>query len=182
MPSPEEFLDGYFLQHEYDPIARRAYYLKTRQLKGRRPGRGKTVVRAVRHPVQKTAAQKRKETEARVAALKIRLEKLQKALELLVAQAKSRSGVKTPKHSKATPSKSSHQTAKQKADAAKRSKDYRRTHQPKTASQEVKDLQKKIEAIQQRIKKVRAELAAANKRKAQRKSGVVRASRSVINK
>ena len=165
MPSPEEFIDSLLHARDYDPVARREYYLKTRKLKGRRVGAGKTAV--ARHPSSGTASvkrpsptakisakERRKAIEARVAALQARLDKLKKVLEELVRQAKLRSGVETPK--KDTPSdKPEKLTNKEKADAAERAKEFREKNKDPSLSAQAKALESKIKSVQARIKQMK---------------------------
>lgn len=171
MQSPEQFIaNELFHIREYDPVARREYYLKTRKLKGRRVGAGRTavarhpstkaspVVKAVKAAPKKAPQDTRKQTEARVAALQVRLEKLRKVLADLVEQAKARSGV-DPSKTNTTPQKSQPQTQKQKADAAKRSKDYYQKNKDEILSDQEKSLQGQIKRIEERIREMRAELA-----------------------
>lgn len=145
------------LVHEYDPAKRREYYLKTRQLKGRKRG-------TVQKPPTKTRAQRqaerRKKLEAEVAALKGRLEKLREALKTLTQQAKARSGVdpksttskKSETKGKSSPTK---KTAAQKAKDAKASKEYYEKNKDKLLEEEVQSLKAKIKTIQERIAKMR---------------------------
>jgi hypothetical protein len=169
MPSPDEFIEGFFLQHadtQYDALKRHEYYLRTRNLKGRHPGLvdAGAVLNKVKNinsstiKKHKTAAQQRHETTAHLLVLKNRLERLQKVLALLVKQAKGRSGVDSPtKKTAKTDRKPSKLTAEQRSKAAKRSKAYRRTHKP-NPSQQVKELDARIKVIQAKIRKLRAEL------------------------
>ncbi|AOZ64878.1 hypothetical protein SEA_MAYA_13 [Streptomyces phage Maya] len=143
--------------HEYDPAKRRAYYLKTRQLKGRTK-KGVTLKPATKTRAQRQA-ERRKKLEAEVTALKGRLEKLRKALSVLTEQAKARSGAetkKTPAKKASSAAKSStKQTAAQKAKAAKASKEYYEKNKDKLLEDEVKSLKAKIKTMQERIEKMR---------------------------
>lgn len=165
------------LVHEYDAAKRRAYYLKTRQLKGKRSATIKVTKprpKAAPKPPVKTKAQRqaerRKQLEAQVTTLKNRLEALREVMAEKVKQAKARSGVKPAKSSsKKTASTTTSQTksaskvapkltAKQKADAAKRSKEYydenKYTSKDQLLANEVKSLTAKIKTIQERIAKM----------------------------
>lgn len=157
--------------HDYDPVKRREYYLKNRELKGRKPRltddsvghlvRGKVVVAKKPKKPKQTPAQKRKAVAANLEALKGRLERLREVLRELVKAAKGRSGAKDEdKHKKREPSK---QTAKQKADAKKRSKEYYDKHKG-TPEAQVKEIQAKIKEIQAKIADLRAKLASSNKK------------------
>lgn len=144
--------------HDYDAAKRRAYYLRNRQLKGRKPAKAK--------PSKKTRAQRqaerRKKLEAQVDALKGRLEKLRAVLSELTEQAKKRSGVdttkansKTTSTTKKTPEKKL--TAAQKAKAAKASEEYRKKNPDKALADDVKSLNAKIKTIKEQIAKKRKE-------------------------
>jgi hypothetical protein len=166
MQSPEEFIAELFHIREYDPAARREYYLKTRKLKGRRVGAGKTAIARhpstvpVKRPVlstpKKTSDERRKETEARVAALQERLAKLKKVLAELVAQAKARSGVEPTQAPKPVPANA---TPKQKADAAKASKDYYEKNKDEILSEQAKALETQIKSVEDKIQQMRSQLA-----------------------
>ncbi|QPX71466.1 hypothetical protein SscP1EGY_71 [Streptomyces phage SscP1EGY] len=154
------------LEHAYDPVKRREYYLKTRNLKGRKASAirtSKSRPTAKPKPPTKTRAQRqaerRRKLEAEVNALKARLEKLRTALAELTEQAKARSGVKpssnTPKKKTAAKSTAKKQTASQKAQAAKQSKEYYEKHKDEILADQVKSLKGKIKTIQERIEKMR---------------------------
>ena len=184
MQSPEEFIEGFFHARDYDPAARREYYLKTRKLKGRRVGSSNTAI--ARHPSsgsasvkrplpsapKKSASERRKAIEARVAALQARLDKLQKILTELVRQAKLRSGVETPKKDTAN-DKPEKLTTKQKADAAERAKDFYEKNKDPKLSEQAKALEAKIKSVQAKIKQMRSQLAAVRSRELKRKSDSV---------
>lgn len=170
MQSVEEFISELFhIREDYDPRKRREYYLRTRQLKGRKVGNSKTAI--ARHPSVKTAPmvkplraapkktseQRRQETEARVAALQARLDTLRKVLRDLVEQAKARSGVEDTKASPDTSKQS--QTAKQKKDAAERAKDFYEKNKEDILSDKEQNLQIQIQRVEQKIREMRAELA-----------------------
>jgi hypothetical protein len=151
--TPEEVI----LQHAkapYDPAKRRERYLRTRQLKGRAPGKapntlgskpsGKPYIpsRTPRGitPLEQRRKQRRKEIEAQTEALRKRLGKLRKVLKELVKEAKRLNGEVVPDRAQTThePVSSTKQapaqklTTTEKRDAAKRSKDYYEKHvQPK---------------------------------------------------
>ncbi len=184
----EEFIDS--LLHEYDPLKRREYYLKNRELKGRRKNgrddlgelsRFKTsVATAVKKKSKKTPAQKRKAVAANLEALKGRLERLREVLRELVKAAKGRSGVKgdEKKSKDREPSKLS---AKQKAAAKKRSKEYYDKHKG-TPEAQVKEIQAKIKEIQAKIADLRAKLASSNKKPAKKDELKLQVSSSTTKK
>lgn len=195
---------------DYDPAAAREYYLRNRQLKGRQAAAQKPILKrgpaaakplptkkvagkvvpikkvAKKAPPGKSAAQLRKEVDAKVASLKGRLEALQKELAALVKQAKARSGVKTPAKKLPTnasaskpPSKS---TSKEKAAAAKASQKYRDGHKTeKKPSEDVASLEAKIAAVKEKILEMKAQLAKAQQEATKRKSSSVGA-RAKTNK
>jgi ubiquinone biosynthesis protein UbiJ len=147
------------LVHAYDASKRREYYLRTRKLKGRQPGKAA--------PPKKTRAQRqaerRKKLEAQVEALKGRLEKLRAVLAQLTEQAKKRSGVDTKKTTSKKTTSSTKKAAEkkltpaQKAKAAKASEEYRKKNPEKALADDVKSLNDKIKTIQERIAKMRKE-------------------------
>lgn len=165
------------LFHDYDPVKRREYYLKTRELTGRKAGSPKELeglARSSSHlgkakprPKIKTATERRKATEARLAQLQGRLKKLQEVLADLVKKTGGdHKKDDSPDHKKKKePSKL---TAKQKADAAKRSKEYRKKNPP---SEQIKQITAKIKTIQAKIAKLRAE-AKTPEKKPTKKSGL----------
>jgi hypothetical protein len=142
----------------YDAVKRREYYLRTRKLKGRKPGSGIRPAVKNQTRAQKTAEHRRKQ-EAQISALKGRLAKLQEVLAAETKQAKARSGVKTSKSStdqkSSSNSDSKHLTPAEKAKAAKASADYRKKNPNPSLSDQVKSLTEKIKTIQERIAKMR---------------------------
>lgn len=162
-------MDEDSLSHVYDAVKRREYYLKNRNLKGRKHGSG-----VVTKPRVKSRAEIAKERHAhlqeQVSALKGRLERLQAALKILVEQAKKRSGVKptaTAAGKKAATSqhkanaKPQRLTAAQKKAKAEAEKKARREQAIKNGtatngdlSSEVKSLNERIKSIQARIEKM----------------------------
>ena len=161
-------MDDEVVIHEYDPVKRREYYLKNRNLKGRT---SRTAVKPAPNRQQRQEERRRK-LQAQVDALKARLQTLRETLGELTKAAKARSGVKTPS-AKQQPSKkdtsngkkaADKPTAKEKADAAKRSKEYYEKNKNQVLADEVKSLTAKIETIQERIANMRkTSSAGANK-------------------
>jgi hypothetical protein len=170
----------------YNPAKAHEYYLRTRALKGKTPAGVKPVSKgrpAAVKPASKgkmpgakkpaglwganAAAQKRKETEAKVAALKLRLEKLRIVLADLTTQAKARSGVEPVKDAKEKASGkkegkgSSKLTPKQEQALKKWREDYEKKNkkEPTVDEQEaqlakqVKDALDKIAYIRGSLKK-----------------------------
>lgn len=166
------------LLHAYDPVKAREYYLRTRKLKGRKKGsednKGDKNSGSVKPSgtkkspvVKKRAKQKRAETEAKVAALKKRLERLKEVLSELVKEAKARSGVKdeSPKakadQNEETKARKPLTSAQKKAQAERAKKAYEK-EKKQSPDQELKELQEKIKDIRAKIK---AAIADADKNK-----------------
>ena len=156
------------LSHVYDPVKRREYYLRNRKLKGRTHGSSKATKPRVKSKAE-LAKERHAHLEEQVLALKGRLEKLQAALKVLVAQAKARSGVKSTPTSttkktasqKKPNAKSQKLTPAQKKAKAEAEKKARREQAVKDGtannsqlSDEVKALNEKIKTIKARIEKM----------------------------
>lgn len=169
-----EELDNFHIVHDYDPVKRREYYLKNRQLKGRKIGRVKNDGSlglgsfSMKKP-KKNAAQKRKEAAARIKATLAKLERLKAALERLVDQAQKRSGADSSSDSKKSPSKSSEKssssktTAKEKADSRERSKKYYQEHKDDPSFKKIKQLRDQIRALREQLKQEVADFESAKK-------------------
>jgi len=163
--------------HAYDPVKRREYYLRTRELVGNQkkalpvpvkalPSRKSTKpVKALpvrRAPVKKSRAQRHKELEERATRLQAKLDQLLKVLKALVEAAQKRSGVdkntvekyRDKKRSDPT-SKYDKKTQKQKDAAAEASKKYYDKNKDQILEERVKDLSDKVKAIQERIRRLR---------------------------
>lgn len=184
----------------YDPVKRREYYLKNRQLKGRQPGRGEVQpdTRTVGGRPTSGAVQPKKSpnktTAERVKALEVRLDRLREILDRLVKEAKTRSGAKEePKGSdknsnsagKGGSSKDSKLSAQEKREAAKRSKEYREKNKKPSDDQKAEEIQKKIKETLEKIKELRAQIAASKRaaqKRAQSKPGSVGARNSTTTK
>lgn len=145
----------------YDPAKARDYYLRTRQLKGRRPAR----VVAPKGPNSPTAvpvASKRrhppkKDFKAERAALERRLNRLRDILAQKVKEAKARSGVQAPvKHTpkgnaaKNSPSNKNSKPLTAHQQHVKNAK-ARADYKPQSESQEIKQLRKQIADIRAKI-------------------------------
>ena len=157
--------DSALLSHArvYDPAKARAYYLRTRHLKGRRPagstppsgGRPQSGGGTSAH----IRASRRAELQAQKAALEKRLDRLREVLAEKVKAAKLRSGIKEtpkkdPKEAADTNSKNKKGkplTAKQKADKRKASKEQYEKEKGTTLSQDVQQLQDQIKDIRAKI-------------------------------
>ena len=165
------------LEHAYDPVKRREYYERTKQLKGRRKGafeRSATPRQSAAltkgGTTSKSLTRQPSSTE-RLKQLQVKLDQLKKTLELLVKQAKARSGVETPTKKSASSSTtktgSSSTTTKklttsQKKDAAKRAEEYRKKSDNGPA-QKALALKKQIAETQKKIEKAKEQLAKARK-------------------
>jgi hypothetical protein len=189
MPSVNEtFINELMHFTDYDPQARHLAYLRTRQLKGRQPAAAapvkvpnrntgvvgptkkpaprKTVPNPAPKPTDSTAT--RAANQAKVDALKTRLEKLRAVLKDLVDKAQVRSGLPTAAEqaskasaaTKAAPAKkpAKELTAKQKADARKRSAEWYAKNKTKKVSEVTKDLQSQIDDTNAKIKAMRTKL------------------------
>lgn len=192
-PTAEEILEDFFslditesdLKHAYDPAKAREYYLRTRELKGRRKSavelttsmKTKTVTESSPSAKAKALATKKAKrlrgiAEDRVGALETRFEKLNKVLAELVKQAKARSGIDDNNDSKSSSSKSSGSdqkdrkplTASQKRDAAKKAKEAREKDGDPSLAAQAKALEAKIENVRERIAKIKAEIAESDKK------------------
>jgi len=151
---------------EYDPVKAREYYLRTRELKGRRRGSSETTTstsngRSVTRTLS-TAPEPPIEsaTKDRTAKFKVRLEKLKAVLEQLVKEAKDRSGVDQPAKADDTAkdatepaqTKAEDKTAAQKRDAAKAAKDYYEENKDAAAiRQDIADVKAKIKDAREKI-------------------------------
>lgn len=170
-------VETFILEHVYDPVKRRQYYLRTRELKGRRNGgtdasssrvgRPKSVgVREGESGIADPQSDRtRAEVKARVNALKNRLEKLKTLLDELVEQAKKRSGVETKKE---TPKKESLSIKDTKPATAKEKREAKERYEKEQAKnpslkKEEAQLQAEIAEIREKITKVRDDLKAAVK-------------------
>lgn len=170
------------LSHEYDAAERRAYYLRTRKLKGRNPESPEQKVGRTTGSMLMTLAQARKKRreenrrkqEAQVEALKAKLEKLREVLTELVKQAKLRSGVSPKKDNPDTKDRATKPpklTPAQKKEAAEKAKEYREKNPEKALAEDIKSLNDKIKAIQERITKLRNAVSAGTKQSTLKRRG-----------
>lgn len=164
-------MDEDSLSHAYDAAKRREYYLRNRQLKGRKRGSGRAT-----KPRGKSRAEVAKERhahlQAQVSALKGRLEKLQAALKILVEQAKKRSGVQPSKTATAKKTAASQQktaakpqklTAAQKKAKAEAEKKVRREQAIKDGTATNGDLSEEVKSLNERIKTIHARIEKMHK-------------------
>ena len=176
--------DSALFHGAYDPVKAREYYLKTRELKGRRkgsqaptpskqPARRETTTPAprARKAGNSTAKQRRKELEAKKAALEKRLDRLTEILREKVKAAKALNAPAQPKKSvgKAASAKTSSsssrkssssesrdrkpETATQKRERAKKAKEAYEKENPGSLSQDIEILQEQIKDIRSKIEK-----------------------------
>lgn len=97
------FIDA-ILIHEYDPVAAREYYLRTRKLLGREPGEGADPVsvrnaakasaesQAAKQKVESERANDRAALQAQLAELEVRVDQLNAAIKQAKAEAMRRAG------------------------------------------------------------------------------------------
>lgn len=170
--------DGTILMHEhapYDPVKAHAYYIRTRQLKGRKKGAPKpqatftptrkqhfTVKLANGATVRLTEQQLNEQkayAASRVANIKAKLSLLNTELKKLMAAAEAKKKAQQP------------QTAAEKAKAAKKAKQYRQSHQqqikskakaaPKKPAAPAKPQADPVAELQQKITQIKSSLTAA---------------------
>lgn len=168
--------ENFILRHAqvpYDPQRAHEYYLRTRELKGRKKGSKLPDVKLPKSAIAKadphkmTAAQRREQAHARVVAIQARLDRLKEVLAQLVEQAQSRSGAKPSSAEKAkatepakqtTNTKEKPKTAQQKKEDAKTARERYQKERQSPAQQEealraqVKDVENRIHEIRQQLK------------------------------
>lgn len=179
----------------YDPVKARAYYLRTRKLKGRKASTADvpSPVRGVEKPpgsaVIKGSKVNRANTKSRQAELLAQKERLEKRLDRLreilaqlVIAAKSRSGVKKPDSKDAAPEtqtdkadrnsdeKSKRLTPSQKTAKAKQAKEAYEKEHPNSLSTNVDILKEQVKDIQNQIQS-----AIADARERSSKAGIIKA-------
>lgn len=177
------------LKHEYDPVKRREYYLRNRELKGRRAGssspspssrQNQTVQGPYTRPNRSRGnTEARIHAEKRLEATQAKLERLKEVLAQLVKQAKARSGIETEDSSsksktsstKSTKTSNEKLTTSEKKEAAKRSAEYRKKNPEKTGPRkEQAQVQAEIKEIQKQIADLREKLKARRKRSSEKSS------------
>jgi hypothetical protein len=169
----------------YDPVKRREYYLRTRQLKGRGPGSGSTLGGSKIPGKGEPPKSGRRDSaiDARVSELQARLIKLRVLLRKLVEDAKRRSGVEIKKDNATTNTDTTGSTNKtepqtktvsQKKEAAKKSKEYYDKNIKKVSlSTREKQLKDQIADAERTIMKIRTDLKASIER-ARKKANIDR--------
>lgn len=178
----------------YDPVKAREYYLRTRKLKGRRPGvtndhrefkkaatgnEGKYARFRTDKPNRSKTKSRREELERQKKALEARLERLRDVLAELVEAAKKRSGgdpnkkgekkdtkeSTQSKGSKSKKSKDKPETAAEKKERAKKAKEEYEKEHPNSLSQDVEVLKSQVEDIQKKIRKALDDAREARERR-----------------
>jgi hypothetical protein len=164
-------MDENSLSHVYDPTKRREYYLRNRQLKGRKRGSGQATKPRVKSRAE-IAKERHAHLQEQVSALKGRLERLQAALKILVEQAKKRSGVKPTKTATAKKTVSFQQksdakpqklTTAQKKAKAEAEKKVRREQAIKDGTATNGDLSEEVKSLNERIKTIHARIEKMHK-------------------
>lgn len=160
--------DGTILMHgraPYNPVKAHEYYMRTRQLKGRKKGSstfkvskpsGKTVILT-----SQELAEQRAYAAKRINNIKLRLAELNSKLSIALKEARDKK-TKSEREAKKPP------TAAEKADARKESKKYRAKNQQKLANKSksaAKTGKSKetdpVEALQKRVGNIKKRLSAA---------------------
>lgn len=146
----------------YDPAKARAYYLRTRNLKGRKAG-GQDVTGQPQAEAVKTTkgSSRQQEIKAQKVALTKRLDKLRSILAELVDKAKSRSGVEDKPDKNDPPSetaarnesnkKNTPLTASQKRQKTDKAREEYKKQGGPSASKELEQLQRQIKDIRAKI-------------------------------
>lgn len=176
MPSAEDFVKRFLSHADYDPAARREYYLRTRELKGRTTGISPSVTprdrrpnRGLNDPAKEESQDSNKltPTQKQVEELKARLAKLKAILEELVDEAQKRSGMAKPSDVPAKPDTEKAEvkapakklTPKQEAEARARAAEAYAKEKNKPISEVTKELKTKIADINAKIKAMRDKLS-----------------------
>lgn len=175
-----DYIQHFIAHAEYDPSARRERYLRERELKGRMKGVGVKKVggrpAANESPPKGGGGPKNvappsnlvEVAKVRQAALQVRLERLQTALQKLVAEAASDSKSSSSDTSsnetseKGAPKEKA--SAKEKREARARyekNKDPKSTSSEPTESEKAAARQEKIQEIREKIQEIRAKLKEA---------------------
>jgi len=172
---------------DYDPVKRREYYLKNRQLKGRQPSANDNN-EITKRPSNESPAQEKKpasnedeerkaraeklrnEASARVKELQQKLKRLKQVLKELVDQAKKLSGddetneeEEALKKAEKAAEDAKPLTAKEKREAADRAKkayQEQKKKGPVTQDQKTQQLQSQIKSAEKRIAAARGKLEA----------------------
>lgn len=140
MKAPTDAQLEIVLQHEYDPVKAHEYYMRTRKLKGRRPGKGTVEpvgrTRSVaprtgrtREQIANSAkARQRKELKAQIDAAEDRLKKLEALIKKRIAEEKSEDRKSKARKERAAKEAQKPDTAAEKAKKAREAEKYRDKH------------------------------------------------------
>lgn len=153
----------------YDAAKAREYYLRTRQLKGRRPT---AQVASIGRPVARGASNaemrlsRRKKLEAEKAKLEKRIEELKNALESLVRQVKRRAGISASEDAQkgSDPKEQADRNTRDKKDkplTEKQKADKREASKEQYEKEKGMTLSREVEALRDQAKDIRVKLEAA---------------------
>ena len=153
----------------YDAAKAREYYLRTRQLKGRRPT---AQVASIGRPVARGASNaemrlsRRKKLEAEKAKLEKRIEELKNALESLVRQTKRRAGISASEDAQkgSDPKEQADRNTRDKKDkplTEKQKADKREAPKEQYEKEKGMTLSREVEALRDQAKDIRVKLEAA---------------------
>lgn len=153
----------------YDAAKAREYYLRTRQLKGRRPT---AQVASIGRPVARGASNaemrlsRRKKLEAEKAKLEKRIEELKNALESLVRQTKRRAGISASEDAQkgSDPKEQADRNTRDKKDkplTEKQKADKREASKEQYEKEKGMTLSREVEALRDQTKDIRVKLEAA---------------------
>lgn len=121
----------------YDPVKAHQYYLRTRQLKGRRKGSPTYTVRSGGHQVRLTGQQlteQRAYAAKRVSDIKNRLGELKATFNKLLAEAHKKEAKSKREEAKSKREAKKAPTAAEKSKAARESKKYEKKHKTELAT------------------------------------------------
>lgn len=181
-----EQVDKVLLKHAdvpYDPAKRREYYLKTRELKGRRTRKGDTAPQMRSGPRKLTAKevkfikaatgnraqveQRRQSIETRVKVLNEKLKKLRAVLKGLKDQSDKQKSPEAKKKEDTKKEDPKDLTTAQKKERAKKAKEQRDKEAKSSPDQRLKEVMDKIDAVKKQIEEVRAKLQKGQRQKAE---------------
>lgn len=167
----------------YDPAKARAYYLRTRVLKGRKKGSGDELggdTRLGGSPNNVIRPSRQAELREQRDRLEKRLERLKSILSNMVDAAKARSGVEVEsKSAKSETSKAAEKKAssKDKPLTEKQKQDKRDASKKQYEEEKGATLSVEVQQLQKQVKEIRAKIEAAledSRRKAKKKNDTLR--------
>lgn len=129
------------LAHVYDPVKARQYYLRTRELKGRQPGKGEdTQPKRTRKEIATSArAKQRKELATSIQNLQEKYQQLKALIKKKEHEAASENRKGMAKKERAAKEKDKPKSAAEKAKAARENKKFRDKHKQKLKSDAKKE-------------------------------------------